>query len=41
MAFPAAFYEHLFVLPGGKNTCIQAPLDAPLDEWGFRVQDDG
>ena len=34
---PSCFYEHLFVLPGGKNTCIQALLD----EWGFRVRDDG
>ena len=34
---PSYFYEHLFVLPGGKTTCIQALLD----EWGFRVQDDG
>ena len=34
---PHCFYEHLFVLPGGKNSRIQALLD----EWGFHLRDDG
>ena len=33
----SCFYEHLFVLPGGKNSRIQALLD----EWGVHVRDDG
>ena len=34
---PSCFYEHLFVLPGGKNSRIQALLD----EWGFHLRHDG
>ncbi len=34
---PNCFYERLFVLPGGKNSRIQALLD----EWGFHLRDDG